>query len=96
MISYIYIHITYIYNLSYIYKMEYFVSENGRQHRGDGMVLFLGRCHPPNVTAVERLKSRWAMIQPMSTRVAMTTRSPRVMVPSVRKSDADVLHQIPI
>ena len=40
---------------------------------------------------VERLKSRWAMIPPMSTRVAMAARSLRVMVPSVRKSDADVL-----
>ena len=55
-----------------------------------------GRCHLPNVTAVERLKSRWAMIPPMSTRVAMTARSLRVMVPSVRKSDLDVLHQIPL
>ena len=36
-----------------------------------GCLLF-GRCHLPNVTAIERLKSRWAMIPPMSTRVAMT------------------------
>ena len=42
------------------------------------------------------LKSGWAIIPPMSTRVAMTARSLRVMVPSVRKSDADALHQIPL
>ena len=36
--------------------------ENGRQHRGDRMVVFFGRCHPSNVIAVERLKSRWVMI----------------------------------
>ena len=61
--------------------------ENGRQHRGNETVVFFERCHLPNVTSVERLKSRWAMIPPMST---------RVMVPSVRKSDADALHQIPL
>ena len=60
--------------------------ENGRQHRGNGMLLFSGRCHLPNVTAVERLKSRWAM----------TAISLRVMEPSARKSDADDLHQIPL
>ena len=36
------------------------------------------------------------MIPPMSTRVAVIARSLRVMVPSIRKSDADVLHQIPL
>ena len=59
--------------------------ENGRQHRGNGMMVFFGRCHLPNVTAVERLKSRWALILSMSTRVAITARSLRVMVPSARK-----------
>ena len=29
---------------------------------GEGDVFFFGRCHLPNVTAVDRLKSRWAMI----------------------------------
>ena len=60
------------------------------------MSSFLGDVIIPSVTAVERLKSRWAMIPPMSTQVAMTVRSLRVMMPSVRKSDADVLHQIPL
>ena len=59
------------------------------------MVDFFERYHLPNVTAVERLKSLWAMIPPMITRVAMTARSLRVMVPSVTKSDADAL-QIPL
>ena len=69
-------------------------ARNGRQHRGNGMVVFFRWCHLPNVTAVEWLKSRWAMIPPMSTRVAKS--SLRMMVPSARKSDADDLHHIPL
>ena len=63
---------------------------------GMGWWSSFGRRQLPNVTAVERLKSQWAMIPPMSTRLAMTAKSLRVMVTTVRKSDADVLHQTPV
>ena len=59
------------------------------------MVIFFGRCHLPNVTAVERLKSVGDDTTDEHTGSDDSEIS-RVMVPSVRKSDADALHQIPL
>ena len=50
-----------------------------------------GRCHLPNVTADEVAVGDDTTDEPT---VAMTARFLGMMVPSVRKSDADVLYQI--